>query len=52
MVRTDVPGKGLWRSLLAIPYLIPPFIGAIAWTFLLGPVGFSWDTGGSGYPSP
>ena len=40
VVRTDVPGKGLWRSLLAIPYLIPPFIGAIAWTFLLGPVGF------------
>ncbi len=39
VVRTDVPGKGLWRSLLAIPYLIPPFIGAIAWTFLLGPVG-------------
>ncbi len=40
VVRTDVPGRGLWSSLLAIPYLIPPFIGAIAWTFLLGPVGF------------
>lgn len=39
VVRTDVPGRGLWRSLLAIPYLIPPFIGAIAWTFLLGPAG-------------
>lgn len=39
VVRTDVPAKGLWRSLLAIPYLIPPFIGAISWTFLLGPVG-------------
>ena len=40
VTRTDVPGRGLWRSLLAIPYLIPPFIGAISWTFLLGPVGF------------
>ncbi len=40
VIRTDVPGRGLWRSLLAIPYLIPPFIGAISWTFLLGPVGF------------
>lgn len=39
VARTDVPGRGLWRSLLAIPYLIPPFIGAISWTFLLGPVG-------------
>lgn len=39
VTRTDVPGRGLWRSLLAIPYLIPPFIGAISWTFLLGPVG-------------
>lgn len=39
VARTDVPGRGLWQSLLAIPYLIPPFIGAIAWTFLLGPVG-------------
>lgn len=40
VVRTDIPGKGVWRTLLAIPYLIPPFIGAIAWTFILGPVGW------------
>lgn len=39
VVRTDVPGKRLWQTLLSIPYFIPPFIGAIAWTFLLGPVG-------------
>ncbi len=39
VARTDVPGRKLWQSLLAIPYLIPPFIGAVAWTFLLGPVG-------------
>lgn len=40
VVRTDVPGKRHWKTLLAIPYLIPPFIGAVAWTFILGPVGF------------
>ena len=40
VTRTDLPGRRLWKSLLAVPYLIPPFVGAIAWTFLLGPVGF------------
>lgn len=40
VVRTNVPGVKYWRRLLSIPYFIPPFIGAIAWTFLLGPVGF------------
>ena len=39
VVRTDVPGKRVWQTLLSVPYFIPPFIGAIAWTFLLGPVG-------------
>ncbi len=39
VVRTDVPGRRLFRRLLSIPYFIPPFIGAIAWTFLLGPKG-------------
>ena len=39
VVRTNVPGKRLFRHLLSIPYFIPPFIGAIAWTFLLGPKG-------------
>ncbi len=40
VVRTNVPGKKYWKLLLSIPYFIPPFIGAIAWTFLLGPVGY------------
>jgi iron(III) transport system permease protein len=40
VVRTDLPGKRVWRTLLAIPYFIPPFIGAISWTFLLGPAGY------------
>ena len=40
VVRTNVPGVRYWQRLLSIPYFIPPFIGAIAWTFLLGPVGY------------
>lgn len=40
VVRTNVPGVKYWKRLLSIPYFIPPFIGAIAWTFLLGPVGY------------
>ncbi|MEL6272223.1 MAG: iron ABC transporter permease, partial [Chloroflexota bacterium] len=40
IARTDVPGKPLWRALVIVPYLIPPFIGAIAWVYLLGPAGF------------
>jgi len=40
VARTNLPGKGIWQSLLVIPYLIPPFIGAISWTYLLGPVGY------------
>lgn len=40
VVRTNVPGVKYWKRLLSIPYFIPPFIGAISWTFLLGPVGY------------
>ena len=40
VTRTDLPLNRFWQTLLAIPYFIPPFIGAIAWTFLLGPVGY------------
>jgi len=40
MARTDLPLKSLWRTVLIVPYLIPPFIGAIAWVQLLGPVGY------------
>ncbi|MDR7485099.1 MAG: iron ABC transporter permease [Armatimonadota bacterium] len=40
VVRTDLPGRALWRTLLLLPYMIPPFIGAIAWVYLAGPVGY------------
>jgi iron(III) transport system permease protein len=40
VARTNVPCKRAWQLLLSIPYFIPPFIGAISWTFLLGPAGY------------
>jgi iron(III) transport system permease protein len=40
VVRTDLPGRGWLRSALLIPYLVPPFLGGIAWLHLLGPTGY------------
>jgi iron(III) transport system permease protein len=40
LVRTDLPAKSWMRTLLVIPYAIPPFFGAIAWAQLLGPQGY------------
>ena len=40
VARTNIPLKAVWRALIIVPYLIPPFIGAIAWVYLLGPVGY------------
>lgn len=38
--RTDLPRRALWHTALLIPYTIPPFIGAMAWVYLLNPVGY------------
>lgn len=45
--RTDLIGRGWIRLLALSPMLMPPFVGAIAWTGLLGPGGtlnrlFDW----------
>jgi iron(III) transport system permease protein len=40
VTRTDLPGRRHWDTLLLLPYMIPPFIGAIAWVYLLGPAGY------------
>jgi iron(III) transport system permease protein len=40
VARTDLPGQRLFRVALMLPYLIPPFIAALAWLSLAGPVGF------------
>lgn len=33
--RSDIPAKGLMRALFNIPYMFPPFLGAMAWDILL-----------------
>ncbi len=37
VVRSDLPYRRLFRSLFFIPYVIPPYVGAIAWILLLTP---------------
>ena len=37
--RTDLPGRNWLRAVLLLPFLIPPFIGAMAWMALLAPGG-------------
>lgn len=40
VARTDLPGRRFFRTAFVLPFLIPPFIGAIAWLYVLGPVGY------------
>jgi iron(III) transport system permease protein len=40
LVRTDLPGRQFMRTVVVMPYAIPPFFGAIAWAQLLGPQGY------------
>lgn len=37
----QVPGALWWDLLLLIPFMLPPYIGAMAWTFTLQPSGYS-----------
>lgn len=37
--RTDLPGRSVWRWLLAVPLAMPPFIGAVVHVALLRPRG-------------
>ncbi len=40
IARTDLPARRGWHAALLVPYMIPPFIGAIAWVYLLNPAGY------------
>jgi iron(III) transport system permease protein len=40
VARTDLPHAARWHTALLVPYMIPPFIGAIAWVYLLSPAGY------------
>jgi iron(III) transport system permease protein len=35
--RTDLPAKGFFRTLFVATYMIPPYVGAIAWIQLMNP---------------
>lgn len=35
--RSDIPLKGVMKALFTIPYMFPPFFGAMAWSLLLAP---------------
>lgn len=37
--RTDLPGRKLWQWLLALPLVIPPYVGAMAYVIIFGPRG-------------
>ena len=37
VVRTDLPYKGFMKTLFLVPFMLPSFIGAIAWKMLLSP---------------
>jgi iron(III) transport system permease protein len=37
--RTDLPARTAFQGLLIVPYLVPPFIGAMALLYVLGPAG-------------
>ncbi|MBM7096806.1 MULTISPECIES: ABC transporter permease [Alteribacter] len=47
--RTDLPGRKTWQWLLALPLVIPPYVGAVAYIIVAGPTGWlrgMWnDTG-------
>jgi len=37
VTRTDLPFKGLMKLLFLVPFMLPAFIGALAWKMLLSP---------------
>lgn len=37
--KTDLPGRNIWRWVLALPLAIPPYVGGIAYITIFGPRG-------------
>lgn len=52
VVRTDVPLRGVWSWLLAVPLVVPPYVGAFVYIALLGPNGWleDWTNGRITFP--
>ncbi|MDR6225288.1 ABC transporter permease [Desmospora profundinema] len=47
VVRTDLPGRKWWRLIGALPLVIPPYVGAMAYIIIFGPTGWVRDWFGS-----
>ncbi|WP_318036626.1 ABC transporter permease [Dethiobacter alkaliphilus] len=43
VVRTNLPGRKVWRWLLALPLVIPPYVGAVTYIIVLGRSGWARD---------
>ncbi|EEG77033.1 ABC transporter permease [Dethiobacter alkaliphilus] len=43
VVRTNLPGRRVWRWLLALPLVIPPYVGAVTYIIVLGRSGWARD---------
>ena len=50
--RTDLPGRKVWQWLIAIPLVIPPYVGALAYIIVFGPAGWLRDLLGQTPLSP
>ncbi|HEY3108019.1 MAG TPA: iron ABC transporter permease, partial [Chloroflexota bacterium] len=40
LVRTDLPGRGIFGALVVIPFYVSPLVLAFAWAILYGPSGY------------
>ncbi|MCR6105340.1 iron ABC transporter permease [Salipaludibacillus agaradhaerens] len=40
VIRTDLPGRKLWQWMLALPLVIPPYVGAVTYIIVFGPSGW------------
>ncbi len=40
VARTNLPGRRILRTILVVPFMVPPFIGAMGWMFFLGRGGY------------
>ncbi|MDY7221011.1 iron ABC transporter permease [Halalkalibacterium halodurans] len=40
--RTSLPGRKMWQWLLALPLVIPPYVGAVTYIIIFGPRGWLW----------
>ncbi|GAE26437.1 ferric iron ABC transporter [Halalkalibacter wakoensis JCM 9140] len=41
VVRTDIPGRKMWQWVLALPLVIPPYVGAVTYIIIFGPSGWA-----------